>query len=230
MASKSSGIMIVPSQTTPKDASLHLMPFNIAYTGPAPLSLYWNVRDEPEEEEKDEAKPNPAPSASPSDTQVAEADSQESSASTLVDAPVANSLKDKAKSLQKRFIAAFRGRRLHGLEVGLPPGYSGVVLVGAKEADEPSDDTKTGTKRKRGAAKDDGGAAKKLKQVAKTVVSGVTGDEGEAPPPAKQFTPAGTFSSFVAWAPDRKFDEKDDQYVRSLDEWVRLSALIHSAT
>lgn len=179
MASKTSGIMIAPPQTAPKDASLHLMPFNIAYTGPAPLALYWNVRDAPKEEEKDETKLTPTPSASPNDTQVAEGDSQESTASTLVDAPVVNILKDTAKSLQKRFIAAFRGRSLHGLEIGLPSGYSGVVLAGAQKVEEASDDSKTGAKRKRGAAKEDGGAAKKAKQVAKTAVSGATGDEGE---------------------------------------------------
>ncbi|KAG9019105.1 hypothetical protein FRB90_006419 [Tulasnella sp. 427] len=201
MASQTGGIMIVPSSTSPKDATLHLMPFNIGYTGPAPSSLYWNVRD--------------ASTTSPGEAQVAEGDTQESSTSTLVDTPLGNILKDKAKSLQKRFIAAFRGRRMHGMEIELPAGYTGVVLTGKQDKEdevEASEDTKTGGKRKRGAAKNDGAPAKKLKQTVKTVVSGVTGKpEEDGRPPAKELTPAATFSSFVAWAPDRKFDENEDQ-------------------
>ena len=53
------------------------------------------------------------------------------------------------------------------------------------------------------------------------------GEEEEAP--TRTLTLASTFSSFVVWNPDIPVDEGRDEYIRSLNEWIKLSAMVSHA-
>ena len=42
--------------------------------------------------------------------------------------------------------------------------------------------------------------------------------------------PTSTFSSFVLWNADRPVDENKDEYLRSLTEWTKLSAVVSASS
>ncbi|GBE89516.1 hypothetical protein SCP_1601780 [Sparassis crispa] len=127
----------------------NLMPFHIAYAGPAPISTYFRVKPAPPLTYGKEATPRITPSSS-GDSTPPSADAQTasgSSQSTLVassstasipatsvtslDTAVDVEMVEEGNSLlntSKRFVAAFRGRIMQGLTVELPQGYAGIVL------------------------------------------------------------------------------------------------------
>lgn len=147
-----------------------------------------------------------------------------SSSETLVD-EVAVAVEGILKvSLQRHFTAAFRGRAMHGLEVELPEGYSGMVLraPGANETTVSRNDEELRSGRK--------GKSKRSLRAAE-----LEKDEDEEmhdlpediDKQRRSLRPTATFSSFVLWNPDIPVDEGRDEYIRSLTEWTRLSAEIH---
>ncbi|EIW58389.1 uncharacterized protein TRAVEDRAFT_37330 [Trametes versicolor FP-101664 SS1] len=231
-------------QTTP-----HLMPFHIAYSGPAPISTYFLVRDAPEPTFGRETKStipdrDLAQSQDISDSQTTLVASSStfsgslgpsSSSATITDVNMQELGSDKPRP--RHFASAFRGRTMHGLEVALPEGYAGVVLRAPddrkrKSTAPPSrvaeeQDSKARAKAK---SKGAGRTTRQAKRAAEPVEDeaeeeGAAG--GQDAGPARVLTPAAMFSSFVLWHPDIPVDESRDEYMRSLTEWTRLSAEIH---
>ncbi|KAG1774183.1 ribonuclease H2, subunit C [Suillus placidus] len=128
-------------------------------------------------------------------------------------------------SLGRSFIAAFRGRQVHGRTVDLPRGYGGIVLSGD--------------------AKSQGDAAEMVETMAPTRGKGratrtcsrrmetdeddaVDTDHDGSRVEIRRLTPVSRFSSLTVWSPDIPVDEGKDEYLRSLTEWTKLAAEIHA--
>ncbi len=234
----------------------HLMPFHIAYSGPAPISTYFRVRDAPEPTFGREIKPNTpdgdlTQSQDISDSQATlVASSSASSAptaslgpstssATVVDVDMQEAESDKPRA--RHFASAFRGRTMHGLEVALPEGYAGVVLRApddrkSKSTAQPSKAAEEQDSKARAKAKSQGAgrSTRQAKRAAEPVEDEAEEalDEGAAggqdAGPARVLAPVATFSSFVLWHPDIPVDESRDEYMRSLTEWTRLSAEVRA--
>ncbi|KAF7776323.1 hypothetical protein Agabi119p4_4716 [Agaricus bisporus var. burnettii] len=93
-----------------------LMPFHIEYNGPAPVSVYMKVEG--------------------IDRGVRKPDSEDVDMENGAEGPVREEREGMDEA--ERYVSTFRGRRIHGLDVPLPAGYSGLVLRGG------------GTKKKKG--------------------------------------------------------------------------------
>ncbi|KAK0477020.1 ribonuclease H2, subunit C [Armillaria novae-zelandiae] len=180
--------------------SPNLMPFHIDYDGPAPISTFLRV-----EERVTENLDEPAPDGPKAESSMAAAGS-------------APSLARRAASY---LVSSFRGRALHGTQIDIPAGYTGLVLKGvdgvkmekgkgkAPQAHSPSRATRRSGRRRRSEDED--------------MEESDVATQSSAP----VLTPTAQFSSFVLWHPDTLGREKDDEYVRSLNEWTKLSELIH---
>lgn len=132
-------------------------------------------------------------------------------------------------SLGNNFVAAFRGRQVHGRTVNLPHGYGGMVL------NAPLDGTKiqvrdTGAAEKMAQDKGKGRATRQSGRKMKTYDDdtmesghrGVPSDNSHAE--IQRLTPISRFSSLTVWSPDIPVDEGKDEYIRSLTEWTKLAA------
>ncbi|KAI0923650.1 hypothetical protein AcV5_009131 [Taiwanofungus camphoratus] len=264
-------LAIAPIRGALPTSSPHLMPFHVAYAGPAPVSTYFRVRPAPEPTfgkapspasaaaasppTSARATPPPAPAAAVASSSSATLGSamSASSADTAVagvDVEMAGGAAGGAEAV-RRFVAAFRGRTVHGLEVGLPEGYAGVVLrapgeegsaegggswkgtqkTGAKSRAGKTGRQTRGTRRARKAADadvaehgEDGGDCGEDADADARLESGRLGGEDGA---ARVLRPVSAFSSFVLWNPDIPVDEGRDEYLRTLTEWTRLAAEIH---
>lgn len=152
-------------------------------------------------------------------------------------------------STAKRLMASFRGRGMHGVEVELPQGYVGILLGGPPSGEV--DSLERGRSSRFFKNREKGKSAKgsaRPRRGAKEVVEvedGMEVDEdgekdvdgirdGEEEGMTRTLEVAGRFDSFVLWHPDFPVDEGRDEYLRTLTEWVALSAevrrkcLIHS--
>ncbi|TCD69625.1 hypothetical protein EIP91_006850 [Steccherinum ochraceum] len=139
-------------------------------------------------------------------------------------------------SLQRHYTAAFRGRTMHGLQVDLPEGYGGLVFrsPGANEITASDNDTSSKRKGKTRAKDADTGLSgrrsrgvRAVEEADEDVEMHVAEGEEEYNELKRVLQPTGTFSSFILWNPDVPVDEGRDEYVRSLTEWMKLSAEIH---
>ncbi|KAI0664475.1 ribonuclease H2, subunit C [Cubamyces menziesii] len=236
-------------------ATPHLMPFHIAYSGPAPISTYFRVRSAPEPTYGRDAKLS---STNTNDTEGHNAlDSQTTVvADTQVDTPNSSLLPSASSSTlvashtdisdqaytsslhpeSRHFTASFRGRSMHGLRVPLPEGYAGLVLrapyshkgKGAAPARGNGEES-----HKRPKSKTSGRATRRAKQARDEVEADEEDREPDAPMetlderPARTLQPTAEFNSFVLWHPDIPVDEGRDDYLRSLTEWTKLAAEIH---
>ncbi|SJL10925.1 uncharacterized protein ARMOST_14321 [Armillaria ostoyae] len=180
--------------------SPNLMPFHIDYDGPAPISTFLRV-----EEHVTENLDEPVP------------DGPKAESSTTAAGP-APSLARRAASY---LVSSFRGRTLHGTQIDVPAGYTGLVLKGvdglkkekgkgkAPQAHSPSRATRRSARNRC----DDDEDMEEYEAATQSL--------------APVLNPTAQFSSFVLWHPDTLGREKDDEYVRSLNEWTKLSELIH---
>ena len=130
----------------------------------------------------------------------------------------------------RHYVAAFRGREMHGQAVDLPDGYAGVVLrapdnkIGKgmasscrkKEEENPKSTGRTTRRSKRGQE------AKVEDEADAPEFSETASDEG----PTRVLEPVSTFSSFVLWNADIPANDGRDEYVRSLREWTKLAAVV----
>ncbi|KAI0630816.1 ribonuclease H2, subunit C [Trametes polyzona] len=235
----------------------HLMPFHIAYSGPAPISTYFRVRDAPEPTYGRDLKATPtaqgpgssqAPSTSDSQatlvanpsttcsTTPALLPSSDSSA-TVVDVDMQTTADASSNSSSRHFAAAFRGRLMHGLKVELPKGYAGIVLrtPGDHNGQAPASSSKAAdeqTSKSRSRTKTNTRSSRRAKPTAEpepeVEAQDPDGLEGrEEEGPVRLLQPTAQFSSFVLWHPDIPVDEGRDEYLRSLTEWTKLAAEIH---
>ncbi|EJF55300.1 ribonuclease H2, subunit C [Dichomitus squalens] len=254
MYKPNSTLKLALSERPPPTHTPHLMPFHIAYSGPAPISTYLRVNSAPEPTYGRDIRPLPKPllSSESQDSTVSQttlvADSTDASSSsvatlastsTLMDVDVEKSECDATAAPHpemRHFAASFRGRAMHGVEVNLPEGYAGIVLRtpdDAKGKGVASRDTRREEKR----PKPKGRATRRSKRAQEPEVVEVEDTDedagmmdGSTPSeegPARVLRPVSTFSSFVLWHPDIPVDEGRDEYLRSLTEWTRLAAEIH---
>ncbi|KAK0216306.1 ribonuclease H2, subunit C [Armillaria fumosa] len=179
--------------------SPNLMPFHIDYDGPAPISTFLRV-EERVTENLDE--PEPAPDGPKAESSTAAAGS-------------APSLARRAASY---LVSSFRGRALHGTQIDVPAGYTGLVLKGVD-----------GVKKEKGKGKahSPSGATRRSSRNRRGEDEDMEEYDAATQSSAPVLSPTAQFSSFVLWHPDTLGRERDDEYVRSLNEWTKLSELIH---
>lgn len=206
-----------PRKTIPS-CTPNLMPFHIQYTGPAPVSTFFQVKDVDSFAGRSSAQ---APSAS--------LEQHEDDAKTI-----------KRGGIRERFKAAFRGRVVCGLKVELPEGFSGIVLKADSDANERSAkvvyskkaNADIGRRRsKRGSAKDlkdpididelDNDATDESPLYKDGEDSDLLGDEVFD---RRALEPISTFNSLVVWHPDISVDEGKDEYIRAMTEWTGIAA------
>lgn len=221
--------LLAPEKGSLPECTLNLMPFSIKYTGSAPVSTYF--------------RPKPPPAQGDSLTNVASG-SQEgtSQQSTTTDATnPAESNTNPAATLDSTtkedpLVAAFRGRTVRGTRISVPDGYTGVVLIGAaanetKQVSPPPPPAGRRPSRRSGRVihvdEDDEPQDVDMVDAGEGVDDSAQGEEEEAP--TRMLTLTSAFSSFVVWNPDIPLDEGRDEYIRSLNEWTRLSAMVSHA-
>ena len=107
------------------------------------------------------------------------------------------------KDADRRFISSFRGRTIHGLNMDVPTGYSGLLLQCDDDDPQP-----TTVDRHVLNASDD------------SIDNDFDMDEEL---PLRKLIPQSTFSSITLWHADRAVDETRDDYYRTLTEWIALS-------
>jgi hypothetical protein len=127
-------------------------------------------------------------------------------------------------SLGNSFIAAFRGRRVHGRTVDLPQGYGGIVLS-APSSDAKKQDSNTGTVKTMTQTRSKSRATRNSsRQIETDEDNAVDADHDGSRVEIRRLTPVSTFSSLTVWSPDILVDEGKDEYLRSLTEWTKLAA------
>lgn len=210
-----------------------LMPFHIAHSGPAPISTFFRV--------KDAAVDAPTRGAGSSSVMVP-VSAAEGSTMKALDVP-AGAETNSRTSPRRRLIAAFRGRRLVGLDVPLPDGYTGFVLrsdpsgrgaqsSSSKAAAQSSEIIKNGRGKGRAPGRrtrraQDEDEMENYEDQTTIGTDEVVGDIMPAPAEdveIRMLRPIGTFVSFMVWSPDIAVDEGQDEYMRALKEWTAVVA------
>ena len=220
--------------TAPEKGSLpertpNLMPFNIKYTGTAPVSTYFR----------------PKPPFVQGDPLTSEAGgSQEGTSQLSTATDVANPVEFNTNPMatlnvvpkEEPLVAAFRGRTIRGTRVSVPGGYTGVVLIGAdanktKQQSPSPPPLRRRPHRRSGRVidvdEDDEPQDVDMDDAEEGADVDGYGEEEEGP--TRTLTLSSVFSSFVVWNPDIPVDEGRDEYVRSLNEWTKLSAVVSHA-
>ncbi|KZT07337.1 uncharacterized protein LAESUDRAFT_124757 [Laetiporus sulphureus 93-53] len=246
MSTKTPVLAIADPEGSLSTCTPYLMPFHIAYSGPAPVSTYFRVKPastpthgkqasaevpKTQEDESSQAVTLAANSSSSSQSTLVASSSSASldvtlpaarSQDTIVAGDQAMTDVDAEVEEPKRFIAAFRGRTVQGLQVTLPVGYGGLVLRTPDE--KPKNDSpqgRTGEKKRKG-------GMRLTRHSARAVIDDDAEETLDDPDtPVRRLQPTATFSSFVLWNQDIPVDDGRDEYLRSLTEWTRLAAEIH---
>lgn len=208
-----------------KEASLkscvpHLMPFHINHSGPASVSTYFR----PQTCAPPSYGTTPIVRSESQDTMVA-SDSQQdasnvSSSSALT---LNNGTHPDEVTEGKHFVAAFRGRTVHGLEVSLPEGYTGIILR-APPTNKPAPVRQSMRESSRRSGRRGRQAA-----VEEDEDDEMNGDEErQEEEPQRILTPAYSFDKLTLWHPDNAVDISRDEYFRALSEWTKLGAAVSS--
>ena len=118
------------------------------------------------------------------------------------------------------FVAAFRGRQVHGRTVNLPHGYGGIVLGGGQNQAGCTEVAEKMTQTK--------GKGRATRQTSRIYDDDISVEPGQGGVPndaeIERLTPISRFSSLTVWSPDIPVDEGKDEYIRSLTEWTKLAA------
>ena len=226
----------------------NLMPFHIKYTGPAAMSMFFHVEKKIKAEEEEVGKKEDSEElvlvkeqnhdkkmileeekeeknlvqAQQKPTSTLSLQQQVSQAS---DNTTNTSISKNADTLT-RFISSFRGRTIHGLNVDVPTGYTGLLLLqheSSSSSDPPSPQPTTTTV-----------FQSRVGRVLNTPMADLDDDndrdidmdqelEEEEIPLLQKLIPQSTFSSITLWHADRAVDEIRDEYYRTLTEWMALS-------
>lgn len=222
------------------------MPFHVAYSGPAPISTFFRIREL--EEDANASGSNSSPSqGNPSSESKDENDKgKEVNGVTSTETEIG----------KKHLVAAFRGRLVVGTDVPLPEGYTGLVLRsdGLSKTEETSQRSlSNGTKTVKGGARS--GRKASIRKTRRPKVIEVNSDDDDANPitpvldetgptmdldgavdpeltlngesseeDVKTLRATGTFQSLVVWNADVPVDEGRDEYIRALREWTAAAA------
>ncbi|KAI0317268.1 ribonuclease H2, subunit C [Amylostereum chailletii] len=235
-------LAIHPEKLVPESHGVNLMPFHIAHSGPAPMSSYFRIKPAP---------PNPPPApvdvptaGKPENAEASQKteDAEEIPSPPIPIIPTLSSPIHRLLTSTKRFVSAFRGRSLHGLEVPMPKGYTGLILRPDVHGESVEEDDGQKSRRSKVPAKTNGRRTRstRSRQAVEVDVDEATvnpkdamdvdeaktgrGDDDE---PTRMFKPSAQFSSFVLWHPDIPVDEGKDEYLRSMSEWIELATEIH---
>ncbi|KAJ3833076.1 ribonuclease H2, subunit C [Lentinula raphanica] len=256
---KHSRISMISATEALTPCTPYLMPFHVAYTGPAPVSTYLRVENakshvgcpEPFKTDSqmnasDTSNHNSACSSLETPSLLSEhKESDLASTSGTADkqkptaCDISSSSSDSTPDEQTRFSSAFRGRTIHGLNVDLPDGYTGVVFSTDDEASEPekaNEPAKRKGKAKvvvenqsrmtRGSARSR--TARNEAMEAMDVEAEEEEDgEGTASQSTLDLMPSSQFKSFVLWHPDIPVDPGRDEYMSALGEWMKIASVLH---
>ena len=196
------------------------MPFNIKYTGTAPVSTYFRPKPPP-------AQANPLGDLAGGSQ---EGTSQMSTATDVPDLVNPNTNPEMtidATSKEEPLVAAFRGRTVRGTRISVPLGYTGVVFVGADANETRKAPSPPPTMGRRSSRRSGRVIHVDEDDEPQDVDMGDADDqEEEEEAPTRTLTLASVFSSFTVWNPDIPIGEGRDEYVRSLNEWTKLSAMV----
>ncbi|KAH6668618.1 ribonuclease H2 non-catalytic subunit-domain-containing protein [Plectosphaerella plurivora] len=107
------------------------------------------------------------------------------------------------KTQDNKNVAFFRGRELHGKTVKLPTGYRGVVVDKVPDAPDAP------------------------KHVV-TEIDDETDEVRDVPPAPSSMRVRAEFDEVVVWGHEALADAASDPYVRSVEEWLQVSAHIHA--
>jgi hypothetical protein len=232
-------IVIAPGHPNLRVRVPHLMPFHIHHTGLAPVSTYFRIQPAPLPPTIQNTHPAPSPESGAqfrtdnvaATTAVTLDDKENDSvagapvtvtATTEVDrvakAPAPRLLRpgliERLSESAKRFVSSFRGRTVHGVEVALPKGYVGTILRGDGDGQTY---TAAGRAKRR--------PTWQLREIpAEGCMYDAPGILLDEEGPVRMLRPTARFDSFVLWHPDIPVDEGKDEYLRSLSEWVNISA------
>ena len=219
--------LVAPEKSSLSERAPHLMPFNIKYTGTAPVSTYFRPKPPPVQ---GDPTTNPVGGSQ-------EATSQLSTATDTTNPAEPNTIPIAtldATPKEDPLVAAFRGRTIRGTRIPVPDGYTGVVLVGAdvnktKQASPPPPPPGRRASRRSGRVihVDEEPQDVEMDDSGEGADADCQEEEEEAP--TRTLTLASTFPSFVVWNPDIPVDEGRDEYIRSLDEWIKLSEMVSHA-
>lgn len=168
----------------------NLMPFHIEYDGPAPVSTYMKVEGVrrgvgvPESEDVD----------------------------IKVDEGEGSTKDEKGEAEVERYVSTFRGRTIHGVDVGVPSGYSGLVL---RSEGGMTEESKGKGKKMEGKTKGKANGPQKAEKIGRG--REVEEDNGG------MIKTSGKFSSIRVWNADVPVDGGRDEYMRGLSEWAMLA-------
>ncbi|ESK89513.1 hypothetical protein Moror_16072 [Moniliophthora roreri MCA 2997] len=227
-------IAISSSSASLPSCAPNLMPFSIDYNGTAPVSTFLRIEDAKRNIGAPEVEDSEGP-----ESQEITVDGAETSqlADTIAKLPLpstssASSLEAQKEDLPKRFISTFRGRTIHGLEVHVPEGYTGVLFRsegynkgGANSGGE--DEEATGSRTTR----------RSSRRVAAAIDVDAEDENDEAPMnditeedqelQTTTLDASMRFSSFVLWHPDIPVDTGKDEYFATVSEWMKVAHAIH---
>ncbi|KIL64154.1 hypothetical protein M378DRAFT_163635 [Amanita muscaria Koide BX008] len=250
-------LCIAPVGETLPTCSPDLMPFHIDYSGPAPISTYMQV--EPAKEVVG------APCMAPRSRSEAENNASTSSTNEDEDKCAKNAQQTENNASQastsatvnhaaRRFVSTFRGREIHGLDVSIPEGYTGLILQTEGQAlvgnssSLPSRERRENTegrskritrKSKVLVTRDESGeidlemSEKVVQEVEMMDLTEETenaqnsGEDEDEYLPKRTLVPSAQFNSFRLWSADIPADQGGDEYTRSLTEWITLAHHIH---
>lgn len=229
----------------------NLMPFHIAYTGPAPVSTYFCVADakthigapEPSLIEgsisgsTDETDNSDVAQHPPSEENDASSSSLNTTKQHAVDSGTLPLPSNSITNTQPRFVSAFRGRTVHGLKVELPEGHTGVVL---RSGDEVGRTTKgSGKSNSKGKGKANMSSQQEERRSTRRSarsriadeeiemdIDDDAEDENKGPESTLNLAPSSQFKSFVLWHPDIPVDTGKDEYMSSINEWIRIASVV----
>jgi hypothetical protein len=224
------------------------MPFHLNYSGRAPITTYFRVKPAPlRDGSNDNALKLRISTETDIDTKKADTDTVATATTSelgdgngmgvrmdVVDPstpPPDNTAAQSKKPSQSgaRYVAAFRGRTVHGVTVDLPEGYSGIVLRPEGDGNRKGKPTEGEGQEGASSKSKKGRPTRKASRidVDEDVDMGVA--EGHFGP-VRTLKPTASFSSFILWNPDLPVDEARDEYRRSVDEWTRLATEASSST
>ncbi|KAG2075508.1 hypothetical protein BDR04DRAFT_1005099 [Suillus decipiens] len=212
------------------ECSPNLMPFHISHSGPAPISTYFRVKPAPSSPHLSltQKTSNETHLSTDNSQNTLVAEESQYSITTVTESHSSSEVAREPPaippvegSLGNSFIAAFRGRQVHGRTVGLPQGYGGIVLS-APSGDAKSQGDDTGTVETMAQTRGKARSTRTCSRQMETNEDDAAADGSRVE--IRRLTPVSRFSSLTVWSPDIPVDEGKDEYLRSLTEWTKLAA------